>query len=132
MMDLSVVKDLFVMFFILAGAFLSLAASIGVLKFPDLYSRMHASSKAGALGAGCMVAAAAVHFWTLHVAIEAVLVIVFLVLTAPVAAHMIARAGYHSGEAPSWEGSVADDLKRRSNDAGADPASSKTDRRPNQ
>lgn len=125
------IRDAAVIFFVLSGSFLTLVAAIGVLKFPDLYTRMHATSKAGALGAGCMAAAAAIHFGTLHVMVEAVLVIFFLVLTAPVAAHMISRAGYHSGERP-WEGSVTNDLKSRGGDAGAGPASSKTDRRPNQ
>jgi multicomponent Na+:H+ antiporter subunit G len=87
--------------FVLAalGAFLVLVAGIGVVRLPDLLTRMHASSKAGTLGAVLILAAVAVRFETFASTTKVVLIIVFLFLTAPVAAHMIGRAGYRTGMA---------------------------------
>ena len=80
------------------------------------------------------MAAAAVHFGDFRVTVESLLVIFFLVLTAPVAAHMISRAAYHTGE-PLWKNSVSDDLGDKSaikerKDPG--PANPRTGPRPKQ
>jgi multicomponent Na+:H+ antiporter subunit G len=69
---------------------------------PDLLTRMHATTKAGALGAGLIMLAVAVHFAEAAVVARAVGVILFIMLTAPVAAHAIGRAGYFVG-VPFWE-----------------------------
>jgi multicomponent Na+:H+ antiporter subunit G len=79
------------------GALLVLVAGIGIVRLPDLLTRMHASSKAGTLGVACILAAVALHFFELGITVKIVLIILFLFLTAPVAAHMIGRAGYRSG-----------------------------------
>ena len=92
-------------------AFVFLAA-VGVLRMPDLYSRMHASTKAGTLGVSCLVFAVAIYFDDLGVFTRALLVITFLFLTAPVAATMIAHAAYFT-DVPQWEGTVIDELRER-------------------
>lgn len=92
------------------GTFFALVAAIGILRMPDLYTRMHATSKAGTLGVGFLLAAAAVQHGRLETAAVAVLTIAFIVLTAPVAAHVIVRAAYYAG-VPMSPNSVADDLK---------------------
>ena len=79
------------------GALLVLVAGIGILRLPDLLTRMHASSKAGTLGAVCILLSVALHFADFVVTVKTVLIVLFLFLTAPVAAHMIGRAGYRSG-----------------------------------
>lgn len=81
---------------ILGAAFVALAG-LGVLRFPDVLIRMHASTKAGTLGVGLIVVAAAVHFDRLDVTTRAVMVVFFLLLTAPVAAHLIGRSAYRTG-----------------------------------
>jgi multicomponent Na+:H+ antiporter subunit G len=81
-----------------------------VLRLPDLFMRLQASTKASTLGLGCMLIALAVHFQDLTVTTRAVLVIAFFFLTAPVGAHMIARAAYAVG-VPLWEGTIADELR---------------------
>ena len=91
------------------GAFLAFAAAVGVLRMPDVYIRMHASTKAGTLGSGLILLAVAVHFGELGVASRALAAIAFLLFTAPVAAHMIAKAAYRTG-VPLWSRSVVDDL----------------------
>lgn len=103
------------MFEILAGALVlfggafSLIAAIGVLRMPDLYVRMHAASKAGTLGLGSLLLAVAVFSGETSVVARAVIAIFFLLLTAPVGAHLLARAAYVSG-VPCWSGTKIDEL----------------------
>lgn len=94
---------------VIGGGFM-LLAGVGILRMPDLFMRMQAATKAATLGAGCMLLAVAVHFGELTVVARALLVIAFIFLTAPVAAHMIARAAYSVGT-PLWEGTIADELR---------------------
>jgi multicomponent Na+:H+ antiporter subunit G len=79
------------------GGLLILVAGLGILRLPDLLTRMHASSKAGTLGAVCILLAVALRFGDFVITVKTVLIVLFLFLTAPVAAHMIGRAGYRSG-----------------------------------
>ncbi|KTD23209.1 monovalent cation/H(+) antiporter subunit G [Legionella londiniensis] len=81
-------------YFLIAGAGLILIASLGILRMPDLYLRMHASAKAGTLGAGLVLGGAVLFFADWLVAIELLMAIFFLILTAPVAFHLLGRAGY--------------------------------------
>lgn len=96
----------------LSGASFMLLAAIGLVRMPDMYTRMQPATKAATLGAGCMLLAVAVHFGTVGVTMRALAGIVFLILTAPVAAHMIGRAAYVLG-VPQWEGTHLDELKGR-------------------
>jgi multicomponent Na+:H+ antiporter subunit G len=93
---------------LLAGAVLMLVAAVGLVRFPDVYSRMSATSKAGTLGAALLLAGAAWHFGD-AVAGRAVVTLVFVYVTAPIAAHRIGRAAWRSGVRP-WRGTVVDDL----------------------
>ena len=95
------------------GGLFAFAAALGVLRLPDIFIRMHASTKAGTLGCGLILAAVAVHFGDGGIVARAIAAIVFVMLTAPVAAHMIGRAAYRTG-VPLWRGTVIDEL------AGAD------------
>jgi multicomponent Na+:H+ antiporter subunit G len=100
---------------LLAGALLLLGAvfmalgAVGLVRLPDVYTRMSASSKAATLGASLLLLGAAVHFGTAAVAGRAVVIVAFLFLTAPVAAHAIGRAGYRR-KSPLWTGTIADEL----------------------
>ena len=97
---------------VLAGALFTVAAGLGVLRLPDVLIRMHASTKAGTLGCGLILVAVAVHFGEIGIVARAVAAIIFLLLTAPVAAHMIGRAAYRTG-VPLWHGTVVDELADR-------------------
>jgi multicomponent Na+:H+ antiporter subunit G len=79
------------------GAFLVLVAGLGILRMPDLLTRMHASSKAATLGGALILLAVAVWFGQAGVWVRVVLIVLFLFATAPVASHMIGRAGYRGG-----------------------------------
>lgn len=92
------------------GALWLLVAAIGLLRMPDLYLRLSTASKTSALGLSLMALAAAVYLGSLGGAARAAAVILFLFLTAPVAAHMIGRAAYFSG-APRWRGTLVDELR---------------------
>ena len=98
-------------FFVVAGSLFAFIAGLGVLRLPDVLIRMHASTKAGTLGCGLVLVAVAVHFGEGGIVARAVAAIVFLMLTAPVAAHMIGRAAYRTG-VPLWKGTVIDELAR--------------------
>lgn len=81
----------------LTGALFMLVGGLGVLRMPDLFLRMSASTKAATLGTSSLLIAVAVYFGEVGVASRAVATIVFLLLTAPIAAHMLGRAGYFIG-----------------------------------
>ncbi|MDO5646633.1 monovalent cation/H(+) antiporter subunit G [Paracoccus sp. (in: a-proteobacteria)] len=83
--------------FVLVGGFFCFAAGLGVLRFPDLLIRMHASTKAGTLGSGLILTAVALTFAEGTVIARAVAAILFLLLTAPVAAHLMGRAAFRTG-----------------------------------
>ena len=98
---------------LLLGGLFSAVAGIGILRLPDVLVRMHASTKAGTLGVGLIVLGVALHFDGTLVLAKALLIVVFLLLTAPVGAHLIGRAAYRSGT-PLWEGTVVDERERMS------------------
>ena len=79
------------------GSLFCLLAGVGMLRLPDTLTRMHAATKAGTLGAGLILIAEAVFYRDTGITLRALATIVFLLLTAPVAAHLIGRAAYHSG-----------------------------------
>lgn len=93
------------------GVGLMLVAGLGIVRMPDLPTRMHASSKAGTLGAALVLIAVGVEFMDLAVAVRAILIVGFLFLTAPVASHVIARAAYRTG-VPLSDETVIDELAR--------------------
>jgi len=97
---------------LLGGGLLSLVSAIGVYRLPDVLIRMHASSKAGTLGAGMILLAVAVLYGDGEIVARAVATIFFLLLTVPVASHMIGRAAYMSG-VKLWSGTVVDELRER-------------------
>jgi multicomponent Na+:H+ antiporter subunit G len=97
---------------LVVGASFMLLAGLGVLRLPDLFMRLQAATKASTLGVGCLLLGAAVHFQDLGVTTRALLVIAFFFLTAPVGAHVIARAAYAVG-VPLWEGTITDELRDR-------------------
>jgi multicomponent Na+:H+ antiporter subunit G len=93
----------------LSGAFLIFIASLGLIRMPDLFLRMSATSKAATLGAGLMLLATALYFNDFAITVRVISIIAFLMLTIPVAAHMIGRAAYFDG-VPLWEKTKIDEL----------------------
>ncbi|MDP8905822.1 MAG: monovalent cation/H(+) antiporter subunit G [Chloroflexota bacterium] len=104
--------DLLAAALMLLGTSLMLLAAVGVVRMPDLYTRMQTSTKAASLGSGTTLLAVALHFAELSVVVRALLAIAFIFLTAPISAHMIVRAAYFTG-VPLWGRSVVDELAGR-------------------
>jgi multicomponent Na+:H+ antiporter subunit G len=96
--------------FLFTGSCFTLLAAFGILRLPDLFTRLHAATKASTLGVGCLMAAVAIHFGSLEIMTRAVATTVFLLLTAPVGAHLLARAAYWMG-VKFWEGTGTDELR---------------------
>ena len=107
---MSDLNDIVTAFLLVVGGAFMLLAGIGILRMPDLFMRMQAATKAATLGIGCMLLAVAVHFGDVAITARALLVIAFVFLTAPVAAHMMARAAYSIG-VPLWEGTLVDEYR---------------------
>jgi multicomponent Na+:H+ antiporter subunit G len=82
---------------LVAGAFFVFVAGVGVWRLPDVYSRMHANSKASALGLGLILISSCLIFLEIWVVTRLIFILVFIFLTTPLAAHVLSRAAYLSG-----------------------------------
>jgi multicomponent Na+:H+ antiporter subunit G len=94
--------------FFITGATFGLLAGIGVLRMPDVFTRMQASTKASTLGLGCLLAAVALRNPDPYFVVRAASIAAFMLLTTAVSAHVIARAAARSG-VPIWKGTVVDE-----------------------
>lgn len=102
--------DLVVSVFLLSGAAFMLLAGLGILRLPDLPTRMHSSTKAGALGAMLIMGGVVIGFAEWRAFARGVAIVLFIMLTTPIAAHAIGRAGYMVG-VPLWDGTIKDELR---------------------
>jgi len=82
--------------FLLSGLFFFLAGTLGLIRFPDVLTRMHATTKCDTLGAGLVLIGLLFYPGTVYLRLKLVLVIAFLWLTNPTAAHYMARAVYRT------------------------------------
>lgn len=97
---------------IVLGALFALVAAIGINRLPDLYTRMHAASKAGTVGSGLLLLAVGIYSGDIAVFSRALAGFFFFILTAPLSAHLLARAAHQLGYTLSTV-SVVDDLKNK-------------------
>ncbi|WP_198411181.1 Na+/H+ antiporter subunit G [Marinimicrobium alkaliphilum] len=91
------VLELLIAVFLLVGALVALLGTLGLVRFPDFYTRLHAPTKASTLGVGCTLLGSMIYFSVIKEGISAqeVLITLFLFVTAPVSAHMMAKAALH-------------------------------------
>lgn len=94
----------------LAGSAFALLAAVGVLRMPDVFTRMQASTKASTLGLGCLLIGAALQMGDFASFIRTASIAAFVLLTTPVSGHVIARASYVAG-VPLWAGTVLDERR---------------------
>ena len=96
---------------LLGGCLFVFSATLGLVRFPDVYCRMQSTSKASTLGIFLIMLAAFSFFLAAGFGVNSrsLLVILFVFLTSPVGAHMIAKAAYHY-EVELWAGTVYDEL----------------------
>ena len=95
----------------IVGATFGLLAAVGVVRMPDVFTRMQASTKASTLGLGCLLAAVALRNPQTSFVVRAASIAAFMLLTTAVSAHVIARAAARSG-ARMWEGTIVDERPR--------------------
>jgi|AntRauTorcE11898_2_1112593.scaffolds.fasta_scaffold01434_6 multicomponent Na+:H+ antiporter subunit G len=86
----------------LFGLLFAVVAVVGVLRFPDLYTRAHAVSKSDTLGVGLVLAAAAVASGSVGVTLKILFLFAFMLVTSPIAAHVLARSASLDG-VEAWQ-----------------------------
>ena len=102
-------SDILVGLLLVIGSVFVLVSAFGALRLPDTNMKLHAVTKAGTLGAALVLLAASIYFGALAVSVKALVVFLFLLLTAPVAGHVLGRAAYRDG--PNlWERTALDEL----------------------
>jgi len=92
--------------FVAVGTFFGLVATVGIVRLPDLYSRLHAASKSDTLGSVLSLAGLAIVLGVTTESMKLVFLLVFLFVTSPTAAHAIARAAKEEEVEPVGEGEV--------------------------
>ena len=82
---------------VVVGTFFLLIGTVGLLRFPDVYNRLHATTKAATLGAASIFLAGFLVWGPQEAGLTSLVGIVFLFLTAPTGAHMISRSAHRMG-----------------------------------
>lgn len=102
-------NDIFAAIFFIAGAFFMFLAGLGVYRFPDLFSRMHAATKAASFGIGLMLIGLMILYFSWYWMIFSILIVLFVFITAPVAGHMLGRVAYIRN-VPLYEKTIKDEM----------------------
>lgn len=95
---MTVITTVLTIFFLVAGLFFMLVAGLGMVRMPDLYTRMHAATKASTLGISGIALAALIYLGDYTATTRVILIILFFFLTAPIGAHALAGAAYVTGQ----------------------------------
>lgn len=112
---ITLIQDIFSYLSIAIGVVFLLIAGIGIIRLPDFYIRMSAITKAGTMGVGFIVLGISIHFNDLTIAGKSFVIISFMLLTSPVAAHIISRAAYRQS-VPFWKKNLFDQLADKINE----------------
>ena len=96
-MELPLWLDALIAFLIIAGAVFATLGSVGLVRMPDFYMRLHGPTKASTLGVGCILLASMIWFSFAEsgISVHEILVMIFLFATAPISAHMMGRTALH-------------------------------------
>lgn len=82
---------------VLCGAFFCLSAAVGIVRFPDVITRLHAATKPQVFGLILILTGVALRMWDWKMTLLGTLIVAFQILTAPVSAHMVSRTAYRLG-----------------------------------
>jgi len=107
---------------VVPGALFMVLAGLGLVRMPDVYTRLSASAKANTLGASLILLGAVAYLHETAVTGRVLAIIVFIALTNPIDVHMISRTAYLS-DVPLWKGSVVDEMQATTEDDGRTTAS---------
>jgi multicomponent Na+:H+ antiporter subunit G len=97
--------------FLLIGTIFILIAGLGILRMPDLFLRMSMTTKASTIGVGSILVACMIYFDDGASIAKAFAIIIFMMITSPVSAHMIGRAGYLDKDVSLWPRTHTDHFK---------------------
>lgn len=94
---MSAATEILLSFLVLAGALFTFIGSLGLARLQDFYTRLHGPTKATTLGVGCLLIASSLFFslTTDSISLHEILVTLFLFITAPISAHLLAKAALH-------------------------------------
>lgn len=111
-MSVSEILEFIVALIILFGGILSVLSAIGMIRFPDIYTRAHAATKTTTVAVLITLIGVFLYFWITEgfVSIRLILGIVFVFITAPVAGHLILRAAYRA-KVKMTDATIEDELK---------------------
>lgn len=96
---MSPITEYLISFLLLTGGAFTLVGALGLARLPDFFSRLHAPTKATTLGVGAIMLGSVIYFSSErnHLGTAEILITVFLFLTAPVSANILAKAAMHIG-----------------------------------
>lgn len=114
---MDVVREAAVHILAWVGTVFIFLAAVGLVRMPDVFLRMQASTKAATLGVVCIAGATAVAFGDSGITFRAIMLTAFIFITAPIAAHLIARASSVTGS-PLAKNTVADERYPRDHEPG--------------
>lgn len=111
-MSISVIGEYTAVFLIFISSIISVISAFGMIRFPDVYTRIHAGTKSTTLAVLITLTGSFLYFWAAEsfISVRLILGIIFVFLTAPVAGHLIIRAAYRSN-VKLTESSIEDELK---------------------
>lgn len=110
---IEIMMNSLIAFMLIGGTIMTALATVGIIRLPDMYSRLHAATKSTTLGVIMIMTGAFIYFWYIEGLIETNLLLgaLFILLTSPVASHLLARSAFHSDVKP-YKLTVLNDLKR--------------------
>lgn len=110
---IEIMMNSLIAFFLIGGTIMSILAVIGILRLPDMYSRLHAATKSTTLGVIMIMTGGFLYFWYVEGLIETNLLLgaLFILITAPVSSHLLSRSAFHADVKP-YKLTVLNDLKR--------------------
>ncbi|HLR80588.1 MAG TPA: monovalent cation/H(+) antiporter subunit G [Bacillota bacterium] len=99
---INIILNILIALFLLIGTFFIISSAIGIIRFPDVYTKLHAATKAPTLGIASILIGSFLFLYVAHgvVSGKLLLAIVFILLTSPVGGHMLSRAAHHAGVKP--------------------------------
>jgi multicomponent Na+:H+ antiporter subunit G len=89
---MEIIQTLLVVFLLLGGVFFFSVGTLGLLRLPDVFTRLHATTKSDTLGTGLILLAAMVYLGIDIVVVKVFLILMFIWITNPTAAHIISKA----------------------------------------
>ena len=113
------IREIITSLFLVSGGTFMFLAALGLVRMPDVFMRLQATTKASTLGVGSLLLATATYFGEVDITARSLLVLAFVFITAPAGAHAIARAA-HTAAAQMWDQTVRDDLRAAKDAAASD------------